>query len=264
MCARALPPEVDGLSQSTIVGSPRRATPAQSVREALVVDTAEQDEIDLARFQSALAALDDDALRDGLANMNEKALQEMAGHLNLPRATIHLGEALVPLVRRKLRTAHVEHQLTVAFAMTDDINGDTVDALGDHAEDPSRDELLEVLPAVLEEHSPQLVTLMMAAYSVSDAPCRAVMRDLLETDDRFAIPEAIADVDDADATPTFGALPPSARGDDDPELEAKREQRRETKAARKAESAKQKQARAAGETKRREAQHQAKKRRSTR
>jgi hypothetical protein len=235
------------------------------VREALVVDTAEQDEIDLARLQSALAALDDDALRTGLASMNEKSLQEMAGHLNLPKATLHLGDALVPLVRRKLRAAHVEHQLNVAFAMTDDINGDTVDALGDHAEDPSREELLEVLPAVLEEHSAQLVTLMMAAYSVSDAPCRAVMRDLLETDERFAIPESVADVDDdAGETPTFGALPPSARAKDDPEVEAKRELRRETKAARKAETAKQKQARAAGEAKRREAQHQAKKRRPTR
>jgi hypothetical protein len=222
----------------------------------------QQDEADLARFNAALLALDNDSLREGLASMDEKALQEMAGHLNLPRATIHLGDALVPLVRRKLRAAHPEHQLNVAFAMTDDINHDTVEALGEHAEDPSREELLEALPGVLDEHATPLVTLMMSAYAVSDAPCRAVMRDLLETDERFSVPEPSGDGEGSDdEVPTFGALPPSRHNDDDPELAAKREQRREAKAARKEAAARQKQARVAGEAKRREALHQAKKRR---
>jgi hypothetical protein len=234
------------------------------VREALVVDAAEQDELDLTRFQAALVTLDDDSLRDGLASMSEKSLQELATHLNLPRATIHLGDALVPLVRRKLRTAHPEHQLNVAFAMTDDINSETVEALGSRAEEPSRDDLLEVLPDVLETHPTQLVTLMMAAYAVSDAPCRVPMRELLETDERFAIPEppdAADELDDSDELPTFGALAPARLRDEDPDVAAKREQRREAKAARKAENARQKQARAAGEAKRREAQHRAKKKR---
>ncbi len=116
---------------------------------------------------------------------------------------MHLGEALTPLVRRKLRGLTVDRQLMVASALTNRTNDSTVRALGDRSDDPSRADLEEVLPAVVEEHGIELARLMVASYAVSDAPCRDAMREILDTDERFAIPE----VDDAGAEPDETALP---------------------------------------------------------
>lgn len=150
-----------------------------------------QAEADVARMSNALAALDDDALRRGLGSMSEKSRAELAAQLQLPRATMHLGDALVPLVRRKLRQASPDHQLQAAFAIVERLNDATVAALGDRSDDPSKEDLLEVLPAVIEEHGTPLVTAMLAAYAASDAQCRPVTRELLETDERFVIGPAV-------------------------------------------------------------------------
>src|SRR5207253_3924984 len=64
-------------------------------------ELSEQDEQDIKRLDIALTTLDDESLRRGLSGITEKQRQELATQLNLPRATIHLGDALAPLVRRK-------------------------------------------------------------------------------------------------------------------------------------------------------------------
>src|SRR5579859_250722 len=61
-------------------------------------ELSEQDELDLRRLDVALVTLGDEALRRGLAGINEKQRQELATQLNLPRPTVHLGDGLAPLV----------------------------------------------------------------------------------------------------------------------------------------------------------------------
>ena len=211
-----------------------------------------QAEADVARMGEALAAIDDNALRAALSTMGEKSRAELAGVLNLPRATMHLGDALVPLVRRKLRTAAPDHQLQVLFALADKANDETIQALGDKSEDPSRDDLLAVLPQVLEHHPQPLVTAMLAGYAASDAVCRPVMRDLLDTDERFAIGPPVAVEEKAS---TLFAPPPVV---DKEALAAKREQRRSAKEAKHAAEQRAKEARANAEVKRRDALHKSK------
>ena len=80
--------------------------------------------------------LDDESLRRGLAGITEKQRQELATHLNLPRATMHLGDGLAPLVRRKLRGLSIDRQHAVATALTQRANDTTVELLGDSSEDP--------------------------------------------------------------------------------------------------------------------------------
>ena len=208
----------------------------------------EQDRLDIERMGAALMALDDDALRHGLEHMTEKTRSELASQLQLPRATMHLGDALIPLVRRKLHTVSPDRQLQAAFGLSECANDDTVESLGERAEDPSLDDLREVLPPVVEAHGAPLVTAMLAAYSASNAPCRPVMRELLETDDRFVIGAAVAVEAPAPAIAVFKPVVD----------EAKREQRREAKAAKKAAEAKAREARAAGEASRRAAVHKSK------
>ena len=59
---------------------------------------------------------------------------------------MRLGDALIPLVRRKLQTASADHQLQVLFALAQHVNDQTIEALGSRSEDPTREDLLEVLP----------------------------------------------------------------------------------------------------------------------
>ena len=220
----------------------------------------EQDELDLKRLDIALSTLDDESLRRGLAGINEKQRQELAVALNLPRATIHLGDALAPLVRRKLRGLSVDRQHAVSTALTQRTNDTTVELLGeDNSEDPSRADLDAVLPAVIEEHGIELVRLMAASYTISDAPCRAVMRELMETDERFALPED-AEVSASSALPSFGLVsrPVGKAAKDDPERAELRERRKAAKAERRAAAVRERAAKAQAQASRREALHAAK------
>jgi hypothetical protein len=231
---------------------------AESIDEEIPDDVHEDDEedearaeADLARMAQALAALDDDVLRRALVAMSEKSRLEVAAQLQLPRATMRLGDALLPIVRRKLQSAAPDHQLQVLFALAQHVNDQTVEALGPRSEEPTRDDLLEVLPAVIERHGATLVTLMLVGYAASDALCRPVMRELLETDDRFVIGPPVA----VDAKPDFVAPEPAL---DKAELEAKREQRRAAKEAKHAAEVREREARATAQEKRRQAVHDAK------
>ena len=210
-----------------------------------------QAEADVERMSAALAALGDDGLRAGLAGMSERSRNELAGNLNLPRATVRLGDALVPLVRRKLRNASADRQLQVAFALTERVNDDTISALGDNSENPSLDDLTAVLPGVLDAHDVQLVTLMLAAYAASDAEVRPVARELLDTDERFTIGKPV-EIEEA-ASPL--AQPPVV---DEKALAAKREQRKAAKEAKKAAEQRARAAREAAQAARRAKVHQAK------
>jgi hypothetical protein len=220
-----------------------------------------EDELDLKRLEIALTTLDDESLRLGLSGVTEKQRQDLALQLNLPRATVHLGEGLAPLVRRKLRGIGLDRQHAVSTALTQRVNDSTVDALGDNAEDPSREDLEAVLPAVIDEYSVGLVRLMLASYAVSDAPVREVMRSLLETDERFTLPdEPAGEVAGADELPSFGlvARVPTKQAAADPERAELLERRKAAKAERRAAAQRERAAKAAGQASRREALHAAK------
>jgi hypothetical protein len=221
-------------------------------------ELSEQDEQDINRLDVALTTLDDESLRRGLSGITEKQRQDLATQLNLPRATVHLGDALAPLVRRKLHGLSVDRQHTIATALTNRANDSTVAALGDRSEDPSRADLEEVLPAVIEEHGIELVRLMLASYAVSDAPVRPVMRELLESDERFALPDAPDGVDDdADELPSFGLVARTAKTDD-PERAEVLEKRKANKADRREAAVRERKAKEAAQASRREALHAAK------
>jgi hypothetical protein len=220
-----------------------------------------EDELDLKRLEIALVTLDDESLRRGLSGVTEKQRQDLALQLNLPRATVHLGEGLAPLVRRKLRGIGLDRQHAVSTALTQRVNDTTVEALGDKSEDPIRADLEEVLPAVVDEYGVELVRLMLASYAISDAPVREVMRDLLNTDERFALPDELPDdVEIAEDLPSFGlvARVPAKKAATDPERAELLERRKAAKAERRAAAQRERAAKAAAQASRREALHASK------
>jgi hypothetical protein len=226
--------------------------PADPETETVPVEDDETPYAD--RLAAALAALDDDALRQAVGAMSEQSRTELAGTLQMPRATMHLGNALPPLLRRKLHAAPLQRQLTAAFALCEAVNDETVHALGERHDDPTRDDMLEVLPTIVEHHGTALVTLMLAAYAASDAQCQAVMADLLDTDERFVIGEAIADSSTDGITVTHTA--PTTQ--DDKEREARRDERKAAKTARREAQKHERAAQQAAHAARREAQRRAK------
>jgi hypothetical protein len=220
-----------------------------------------EDELDLKRLEIALSVLDDESLRRGLSGVTEKQRQDLALQLNLPRATVHLGEGLAPLVRRKLRGIGIDRQHAVSTALTQRVNDSTVEALGDKSEDPSRADLEAVLPAVVDEYGVELVRLMLASYAISDAPVREVMRELLDTDERFALPdEPESEAESGDDLPNFGlvARVPTKKAATDPERAELLERRKAAKAERRAAAQRERSAKAAAQASRREALHAAK------
>ena len=177
----------------------------------------------------ALAALDDDTLRRALADMSEKSRLDVAAQLQLPRATMRLGDALMPLVRRKLQTAGPDHQLQVLFALAQHVNDQTIEALGPRSEDPTRDDLLEVLPAVIEEHGATLVTLMLVGLRRERRGVPA--GDARAARDRRPLRHRPAGRGRGQARARGRCPRPTL---DKAELEAKREQRRAAKEAKRA------------------------------
>ncbi len=208
----------------------------------------------LARLAKALAAMDDVSTRRALATMSETNRLEVAVDLQLPKAAIHLGDALVGLVRRKVRSVPPARQLTVAFALCEAVNDETIAALGDRSENPSREDMLAVLPGVIEHHGLPTARLMLASYGASDAPCQAVFSEILETDERFAGAVEPTPLEDEPA-----GLAPAPAGRDDEAQAEKRVQRKAAKEARRAAEAKKKEAAVTAAAKQKEARRAAKK-----
>ncbi len=237
---------------------PDADTPETDAEDA---ELSEQDELDLERLDIAISTLDDESLRRGLSGVTEKQRQDLALQLNLPRATVHLGEGLAPLVRRKLRGLTPDRQHAIATILTQRVNDTTVDLLGDASENPTRADLDAVLDPVVEEYGAELVRLMAASYAISDAPVREVMRELLDTDERFALPDKPEDGPAvAEELPSFGlvARVPTKQAKADPERAELLEKRKLAKAERRAAAQRERKAKAAGQASRREKLHAAK------
>ena len=251
--------EADTDEATTAAADDEAGTETDGDSELSEDELRERDALDVKRLDVALALLDDESLRNGLAGLTEKQRQELAVTLNLPRATVHLGEGLAPLVRRKLRGLSIDRQHAIASSLTQRANDATVELLGDRSEDPSRADLDEVLPGIVEEYGLPLVRLMLASYGISDAPVRDVMRELLDSDERFALPDEAPADDTGDAElPSFGLVPRRAKADADPARAEVLEKRKAAKAERRAAATRERAARQAAQASRREALHASK------
>jgi len=112
----------------------------------------------------------------------------------------------------------------VALVLTDATLADCIEQLGDHAENPTTDQLREVLPGIVERHGVALTRVMLAATVVGEAPASPVIRDLLKHDELVQLPPA-------EPRP----LPPIYEPDVDPDeraaIKAKRKDMHERKQA---------------------------------
>src|SRR5262245_39332776 len=100
---------------------------------------------------------------------------------------------------------------TIALVLTDASLADCIEKLGDHADNPTAEQLREVLPGVIERHGLAITRMMLASTVAGEAAASTVIRDLLRHDDAVKLPpEELRPI----------APEPRAADEHDPEREA--------------------------------------------
>jgi hypothetical protein len=94
-------------------------------------------------------------------------------------------------VRTGVRSGRIDGGMeAIAAILTDASLADCIEVLGDHADNPSTDELCEVLPGLVERHGLAIARIMLASTVVGEAPASAIIRDLLKSDELVALPKS--------------------------------------------------------------------------
>ncbi len=78
----------------------------------------------------------------------------------------------------------------IAAIVTDAALADCIEQLGENADNPSSDQLREVMPGIVERHNVGIGRIMLASTVAGEAPASAIIRDLLKNDEVLALPKA--------------------------------------------------------------------------
>ncbi len=173
----------------------------------------------LGLLDRALAATTDDeidALVAALDDDHREAVERLADGLT------------TAAIREAVAKGRVNGTLEgIAVVLVDACLADCIEQLGDHADNPTSDQLREVLPGLVERHGLACTRLMLATSVVGEAPASAIIRDLLKNDDDIKLPPM-------EPRP----IPPVVEPDrgSDAEREAVKAKRREAKLRRQAEA----------------------------
>jgi hypothetical protein len=78
---------------------------------------------------------------------------------------------------------------SIALVLTDAVLTDCIERLGDHSDDPTSEQLTDVLPGVVERHGLAITRLMLASTVAGEAKASDVIRDLLKNDELVKLPK---------------------------------------------------------------------------
>jgi hypothetical protein len=191
------------------------------------------------RLHDALAQFSGDELNTAIAELGDaEHMTNLAQVLNVKVSALRVHPDPASLVRARVRSGGPGRAVIAALEVAGACADACIDDLGDErAEDPTLEDMQDVLPPLIEEFGVKIVTLMLAGYVAMEAPCAAVFDALLDNDERFAIGAASADAE------ISAAAPPGPNATvDTAELEAKRARRKEAEAKKKEAARKQREA----------------------
>lgn len=171
------------------------------------------------RYMSMIDSLDDDVLASLARALDGDLRDGFSRIVGLPASAFDEGEPLGALIRDGVARRRVAHDVGVLLA--EPCTQYSIEKLGDSSEDPTLDEIQELLPEVIEKFGIEAVKMMVIQYSRS----LKGFRQLVATDDRFA--------------PTGSAPSIVVLEKDEAAQAAKRAARKERKSAEKAAKAKQ-------------------------
>lgn len=171
----------------------------------------------LGLLDRALAATTDDeldALVAGLDDDHREAIERLAGGTS--------ADELRSAASRGRIDGGME---SLVLVLTDACLADCIEQLGDHADNPTSEELGEVLPGVVERHGVATTRLMLASTVAGEAPAAPVIRDLLKHDDVVKLPP----VEPKPVAPLAAA--PQVDDEERAAIKAKRKEMREQRRA---------------------------------
>lgn len=135
-----------------------------------------------------------------------------------------------------LKRADMSAQLELAHALTEDVLEATRDALGDAADEPTVEQLREVLDALIERFGAVRVTLLLAVVAAGAGPAADACDEVLDTDERLALDEA------APARPVASTPAKQVAPEVKDQRKARREEQKAAKAKKVADAARAKEA----------------------
>ena len=149
--------------------------------------------------RSIRAASDDDlaAAVEALDDDHREALERVVG-----------GEATPAAIRDATVKGRINGTMeSIVLVLTDASLADCIEKLGDHSDNPTSEQLREVLPGIIERHGLAITRMMLASTVAGEAAAATIIRDLLKHDDLVKLPREearpiappIADDDEDDA-----------------------------------------------------------------
>lgn len=126
------------------------------------------------------AASDDelDAVVAGLDDDHREAIESLTG-----------GESSAAAIRGAVVKGRMDGTMeSLAMVLADASLADCIKALGDHSDNPTSDELRDVLPGLIDRHGVGLTRIMLASTVAGEANAAPVIRDLLKHEDSVKLP----------------------------------------------------------------------------
>jgi len=183
----------------------------------------------LGLLDRTLAVATDDELLALVADLDDdhrEGLERLVG-AELNPGDEHAGEQIVSTLRTTITSGRLDGGMEgVAIILTDACLTDCIEQLGDHADHPNSEQLLEVIPGLIDRHGLAATRIMLAATVAGEAPASPMIRDLLKNDETLALP----DIEVKPVAPVKSAEKP-----DDAERAAIKERRRQARDQRRAE-----------------------------
>ena len=127
------------------------------------------------------ATTDDEltAIVDALDDEHRDAARELVGSDDLDADS----------VREAIAKGRLDGTMeSIAVVLSDACLADCIKELGEHADNPSSDQLREVLPGIIERHGLPCTRVMLASTVAGEASAAAIIRDLLKNDDTVKLP----------------------------------------------------------------------------
>jgi hypothetical protein len=177
------------------------------------------------QLQGALRAVGDDGLRQGLRLLPPAIQQKIADETRTKVPVLVRGKP----TRFLDRLTDTTLVLAVADAVTNDCLEEAEAILGDSWDDPTEEELVDLVEQLLDHHPAPVVATLLAAVVASEANAAAIAEGLLDKDPRLAI----ADIPDDTPPSTSGASPAARRREASPEQREARRARKEAERERK-------------------------------
>ena len=159
-------------------------------------------------------------------------MDELAIRTGMPRAVVNAMAALRrrgPIASAIGRPQYRAVLPYLASAVSQDCLAQTIEALDDHADDPTKEQLLEALEVVGESHSDATIAAMLVSVAAGDMAASDLCFEVVTGDDRFGLtgldPAPGEDGEGSTTTEPGGAVIEAIDENGDTSTEASAEQR---------------------------------------